>query len=326
MYQINSNYSNKKINNDSKIFSKYENKNKRNLSEDRKLDNSLVNNYYSKVNYNSRVSNNIKKSKNNKSHDYSSSHYYHNKTPSPIRKKSNILQNNESINKNNRNYLNNNSISNPNFLNDKYKKNIEKMNYINHNSKSNYNNRTKYDTGYNIDTGINALYEKYSNNNIKINNYKYSPNKINNEKYQYNNYQQNILPIINTNNTQIYKKINLNRNNKSLQETDEKLFNNSISNIGNKNKYIRSKENSIYYTYNNTFSNIFEDTSNFDISNISRTGKNMETIEELHLAFVMMIQNSKKFMNIQENTNRDNNLNDNNPNSTVVKIDEKILN
>ena len=52
----------------------------------------------------------------------------------------------------------------------------------------------------------------------------------------------------------------------------------------------------------------------------------METIEELHLAFVMMIQNSKKFMNIQENTNRDNNLNDNNPNSTVVKIDEKILN
>ena len=31
-------------------------------------------------------------------------------------------------------------------------------------------------------------------------------------------------------------------------------------------------------------------------------------------------------MNIQENTNRDNNLNDNNPNSTVVKIDEKILN
>ena len=326
VYQINSNYSNKKINNDSKIFSKYENKNKRNLSEDQKLDNSLVNNYYSKVNYNSRVSNNIKKSKNNKSHDYLSSHYYHNKTPSPIRKKSNILPNNESINKNNRNYLNNNSISNPNFLNDKYKKNIEKMNYINHNSKSNYNNRTKYDTGYNIDTGINALYEKYSNNNIKINNYKYSPNKINNEKYQYNNYQQNILPIINTNNTQIYKKINLNRNNKSLQETDEKLFNNSISNIGNKNKYIRSKENSIYYTYNNTFSNIFEDTSNFDTSNISRTGKNMETIEELHLAFVMMIQNSKKFMNIQENTNRDNNLNDNNPNSTVVKIDEKILN
>ena len=286
----------------------------------------MVNNYYSKVNYNSRVNNNIKKSKNNKSHDYSSSHYYHNKTPSPIRKKSNILQNNESINKNNRNYLNNNSISNPNFSNDNYKKNIEKMNYTNHNSKSNYNNRNKYDTGYNIDTGINASYEKYSNNNIKINNYKYSPNKINNEKYQYNNYQQNILPIINTNNTQIYKKINLNRNNKSLQETDEKLFYNSISNIGNKNKNLRSKENSIYYTYNNTFSNIFEDTSNFDISNISTTGKNMETIEELHLAFVMMIQNSKKFMNIQENPNRDNNLNDNNPNSTVVKIDEKILN
>ena len=135
------------------------------------------------------------------------------------------------------------------------------------------------------------------------------------------------------NNIPIYKKINIKNNNNNnnrnnlFEEQNEKILNHSISNSSKHNiKNLKNKDHSSKNTNHNTYTNSFEDNSNFNTSNISRTGKNMDTIEELHLAFVMMIQNTKKFMNIQENTNKEKYIYDNNPNSTIIKIEEKILN
>ena len=132
------------------------------------------------------------------------------------------------------------------------------------------------------------------------------------------------------NNIPMYRRVtnnNINLNtNLYFDESNEKLYCNSTANYSNKLNYLRNKESSTNHTNsNNTYTtNTYEDTNYYNTSNISRTGKNMETIEELHLAFVNMIQNSKRLVNIQENSNRDI-LFDNNPNYTVIKVEERIL-
>ena len=245
---------------------------------------------------------------------------------------------NKQLKTSNSKYLNHSNISNCSNDTPKINKNknfTSTNDYSNFSySQSNYNNyiNNKYKNKNrlldDINTEINEIYNKsISNKNLydkNQNNYKINYNYSNNNINLNSNTTMNNIPIyrrVNNNN------INLNQNN-FFDESNEKLFCNSTANYSNKLNFLRNKESSTNHTNsNNTYTtNTYEDNSNYyNNSNISRTGKNMETIEELHLAFVSMIQNSKRLVNIQENSNSDI-LFDNNPNSTVIKVEEKILN
>ena len=246
------------------------------------------------------------------------------------------------------------NISNTNNINFKPNKYLSTT----FNNKPNYNNINL--NNYAFDLNKIGLKTNFTNFDIGTYHYKKSPSKIesqnarkiagndsnfeNNIKKNYSSYCFDTAP-----NAQNFGSKFAPNNSMNSFQNSTSYYNNSTSNcrmnltgveFGGKNVQRDSGYNG-YLTKKSPYStsshlngptkssttNTFTtNNTNDDISysNISRTNKSMETIEEVHFNFVGILQGSKKMVNLQENYCNDKII-ANNPGSTVVWIEEKDL-
>ena len=171
--------------------------------------------------------------------------------------------------------------------------NNENNNFNNNEFKYKYSNNNEYSQSYNYQSYI----ESYNNESIKEN--------LDNNTYS-NIYKSEI-----SNNYDIssLNKYNFNNNNKKA----------SLS-IGN------SIKNNNYCTKLSTCNNTFDDNSNNSYTSFCKGSKrnSMDTIEEVHLNFVNILQKTKNMMRNQENMIKDKII-INNSNSSVIIIEERDI-
>ena len=189
----------------------------------------------------------------------------------------------------------------------KSNKESDNKNLINqNNSIINYSNEFSFDYKPSIEKSINQnkIYKK-----VKINNIRKQTNKndsisqrhLSNEKYQSKNYKISSNNISNITNYSSY--IN---NYKNLKDKKNLNLSNPKKNTSTSNSF------SIGTT------NTFEDKS-LNIKN----QKFIESVEELHINYVIMLQSTKKLLKYQENINKQ--LNNNFKQSSVIYIQEEEL-
>ena len=198
-----------------------------------------------------------------------------------------------------------------------YKKKILKNNALkNNNSYIKQNSKNK-----NINCSLisNISYENIHNKFQKNNNI-------------INNYQNNIYNDLN--NTEIIGNYSINQKNKKLK-SDKNIKNNLV--IKNTflemaqqkidNKKALNLKNNKYNGINNFITKSSTNTNdeiNSTNSIISKNNQILDSIEEIHFNFVNVVQSSRNLMKHQENTEGEKIIN-NNPNSTVIILEEKDI-
>ena len=164
---------------------------------------------------------------------------------------------------------------------------------------------------YNIG-GINNK-NNSDNNSTKDLYYKYN-NKNDSQSYNYKSYIESYT-------------------NDSIKDNNSNNWKNEISNkIFNTNKYYYSKGNSNKKNMNSYFTklstnNTYDDNSNNSNTSCYKDSKNtkkMDTIEEVHLNFVNILQNTKSMMRNQENIIKDRIIY-NDVNSNVIIVEERDI-
>ena len=201
-----------------------------------------------------------------------------------------------------------------NNKNDNYKKNKENIpksyieSYKNKKTYSNNNNlniKNSYDFSFdyasktstnnsNKKININQIYKKVKLNN----NYKYKNERLIRKNYSFRSYRENnnsISPNKKSNNNLSNYSSYINNFMNSLNsknKTKEKNLNNSKQMIKDPTKSLNSFTNGT----NNTFE---ENIINHSKKNINY----IESIEEFHINYIIMLQNTKKLINSQENIN-----------------------
>ena len=313
---------------------------------------------------------------------------YCNKTPSPIRKNNNYLDNFYILNnKKPLKYKRSSSSDNYDHYFDKIKSNLfklknidlnysplssfynshkqikkltknniknenisqnKRMNYILFNNKI-FNNNTTNSCANNTS----SIFENKNNNSFNEKNYNmtqpeftnslYNIGNINNKNnnnstqdlnyknnYKKNNYNQsqgyNYKSYIESYNNESIKE-NINNNNlknefnKNSKMNSYKLYSKIInSNNGNLNK----KNSSLNYFTKLSTNNITYDDNNSSSSKDAKNNKTMDTIEEVHINFVNILQNTKNMMRAQENLIKEKII-FNNKNSNVIIVEERDI-
>ena len=224
-------------------------------------------------------------------------------------------------NKNNISYLNekNYNMTQPDFNKSLY--NLGNINDINKvfnkseckiiNSKNNH---------FNSNNSNNDLQYKYSNNNNNDSqsyNYKSYIESYNNESIKEN---MNNLSNNNNNNwkSEVTNNSNISKMNKCNYVYKNKKINLSIGN--------NIKNNNNYGTKLSTNNNTFDENSMNNNTSYYKDSKNnkMDTIEEVHLNLVSILQSTKNMVRTQENMNKDKVI-FNNANSSVIIVEERDL-
>ena len=221
------------------------------------------------------------------------------------------------------------------YMNNYYSKGVSR-------SKSTDSNYKKKIFNFNIFKNDNS-YIKQNSKNKKINN-----NLINNISYEnmQSNYNKNNNNIINYpnkfynafNNTDTVGNYNLNQiNQKNRKVKNEK--NNVKNNLIIKNTFLEMAQKKInnknalniknykYKGINNFFTKSSTNTNdeiNSTNSIISKHNQILDSIEEIHFNFVNVVQSSRNLMKYQENIEGEKIIN-NNPNSTVIILEEKDI-
>jgi len=255
--------------------------------------------------------------------------------------------------------LNNSCLSQYNFMNNRtYNKNsIYSSNFNNssgYNSSSLYNNKNNIsylnENNYNMTqpelskplynlrniNDINKIFNKSecniidSKNNFFNNNtnnselqYNYSNNNdIGSQSYNYKSYNnESIKENMNNNNnwkSEITNNSNISKMNKCNYVYKNKKINLSIGNS--------IKNNNNYGTKLSTNNNTFDENSNNNNTSCCKDSKNnkMDTIEEVHLNLVNILQSTKNMVRTQENMDKDKII-FNNTNSSVIIVEERDL-
>ena len=255
--------------------------------------------------------------------------------------------------------LNNSCLSQYNFMNKRtYNKNsIYSSNFNNssgYNSSSLYNNKNNIsylnENNYNMTqpelskplynlrniNDINKIFNKSecniidSKNNFFNNNtnnselqYNYSNNNdIGSQSYNYKSYNnESIKENMNNNNnwkSEITNNSNISKMNKCNYVYKNKKINLSIGNS--------IKNNNNYGTKLSTNNNTFDENSNNNNTSCCKDSKNnkMDTIEEVHLNLVNILQSTKNMVRTQENMDKDKII-FNNTNSSVIIVEERDL-
>ena len=204
-----------------------------------------------------------------------------------------------------------NHSNNKNVNYKKNKENIPKSyieSYKNKKTYSNNNNlniKNSYDFsfGYDSKTSINKSNKKININQIykKVklnNNYKYKNENLIRKDYSFRSYRENNNSI----------SPNKNSNNKSSNYSS--YINNFMNNLNSKNKIEEKNLNNSRQMIKdatkslNTFTNGTNNTFEENVINHSKRNINyIESIEELHINYIIMLQNTKKLINSQENNN-----------------------
>ena len=197
-------------------------------------------------------------------------------------------------------------------INDKYSLN-KKNNKFNFKNNSKNNSKNKKINNKIIN---NTSYERFNITNLKTNNNIYNSNYFN---------QSLNGGIFNL--TQI-NKININddKNNNKKSNTKKKSFIEMAQQKINDKKSLNTKKNELIVMNNcitKSSSNTNDDVNSSN-SIISRTNQISDCIEEIHYNFVKVVQSSKNIMKIQENIGGERII-DNNPNSTVIIIEERDI-
>ena len=224
------------------------------------------------------------------------------------------------------------------FYNSSLYNNISKNNTSNINDK-NYNkeqtefNKSLYSLGYLKD--INKIFSnsEYNiinkeNNNFNINDFKYKYNNKYSQSYNYQSY------IESYNNESIKENLNNNTSNNNYKSEICNKYNISTLNKydfnNNNNKSSLSIGNSIkninYYTKLSTNNNSFDDNSNNSYTSWYKYSKRnrMDTIEEIHLNLVNILQNRKNMVRNQESMAKDKIIY-NYSNSSVIFVEERDI-
>jgi hypothetical protein len=181
-----------------------------------------------------------------------------------------------------------------------------------------------------IDSKNNHFNNNNSNNELH---YKYNSNNYNDsQSYNYKSY------IESYNNESIKENMNNNTNNNSSNWKNEISNNSNISKMNKCNYVYKNKKinlsigNSIknYNNYgtklstnNNTFDENSMNNNNTSCYKDSKTNK-MDTIEEVHLNLVSILQSTKNMVRTQENMDKDKII-FNNTNSSVIIVEERDL-
>ena len=260
------------------------------------------NNYISNINY---KCNNLEIYSSNKkdSHNYSIENSNTNYTYSPQETK---------------NYSNNSYIEN--YSNSKYSyydnlSNSKHNNYniydVNSRTSRNYNSNINYQNDNKLNSktqniNLNSIYEKI-NVNKKDNNMNLNHENEYEQYYYQNNSSYIYSPYLNPNQNIVQKYSNTNYNiNKNL-----KL---------NVNQNKETKSSSFTDLTTNTFTFDNQGTNNSHLSS-----NHIDTVEEVHINFVKMIQNTKYLLKVQENI-KNTIYNDKYQNSSLIYVNEEIIN
>ena len=251
---------------------------------------------------------------------------------------------------NNRTY-NRNSIYNNNFNNSSgyissslynNKNNTSYLNEKNYNMTQPELEKPLYNLG-NINN-INRIFNKNecniidSKNNYFTNNstnnepqYKYSSNNNNDsQSYNYKSYIESYMNESSKENVKTYN--NNNHNWKSEISNNSKMSKINMHNYVYKNKKLNLnignsiKTNNNYCTKLSTNNNTFDENSNNNNISCCKDSKNnrMDTIEEVHLNLVNILQSTKNMVRTQENMTKDKII-CNNINSSVIIVEERDL-
>ena len=208
------------------------------------------------------------------------------------------------------NYVKNN-LSNDKYL---FNKNNNLVN-IKHNSKNKNNNNNLIN---------NVSYEKlsntYFNNDMNFNQLTNPNNYLNHFNISQNignfNLTQKNTNVNKTNNPVINKK---NVNTKTFIEMAQQQINNKKI-TSQKNNKLMGTNNFITKSSTNTYDDI-----NSSHSIISKNNQIMDSIEEIHFNFVNVVQTSRNIMKNQENIEGGERIICNNPNSTVIIVEERDI-
>ena len=272
---------------------------------------------------------------------------------------SNYIPDSSLLNVYNKN-LNNSCLFQYNFLNNRtYNKNsIYRSNFDNssgYNSSSLYNNKNNIsylnENNYNMTqpelskplynlgniNDINKIFNKSECNIIDSKNNFFNNNTSNSEiQYNYSNNNNNIgsqsYNYKSYNNESIKENMNNNYNWKSEITNNSNISKMNKCNYVYKNKKINLsignsiKNNNNYGTKLSTNNNTFDENSNNNNTSCCKDSKNnkMDTIEEVHLNLVNILQSTKNMVRTQENMDKDKII-FNNTNSSVIIVEERDL-
>lgn len=328
-----------------------------NTSNNSRLKKSPIRNSNTRIRRNLSEDKIVQKNKNIKSQGVISNNSYnrhhYNKTPSPIRKKNNNLSTSNISNEHS--HLNSNGsftryASNSQCIYDNKK--LQSSNISSHNSKVNSSSNYKFYKALNgIETEINSIYAK---NVIQSGTHKRTPvnknvNMRTSTHYEYNNpysnsYCSSSSSGINNNrgyqNSQNYNSyiapsknyIPYNRNSPLLDKTNsfleenERLYYRNVSANKETKSSSHSPNNYGYNNYSNSTISRTKETHSTNTVEDAKSSKKLESIEEVHIAFVNMIQSSKKLMQAQEDK-RDElySLKMGNIKGSVIQVEEREL-
>ena len=235
-------------------------------------------------------------------------------------------------------------------INNNYKinnENITKSYIESYNNKKQYNNNNNLNKensndfffDYTTRTSIDNLNKKLNQNQV------YKKVKVNNNNYIQLNKNDNLNLIRKDYSTGVYRPINYSispsknsNNNSSNNSSNYSSYINNYMNLKSKNK---SSEKVINIKYNNTqkikdntksINTFTTGTNNTFEENLLNNNKNnikiIESVEELHINYVILLQNTKKLINYQENiptTIYPNNNNNSFKDLTLVYTQEEEL-
>ena len=162
--------------------------------------------------------------------------------------------------------------------------------------------------------------EKNSSNISNELPYKYNNN--NNNEFQSYNYKSYIESY---SNESIKDNLNIKKINDINNKNSKMNFYNNI-NLNKGSLHNANNTNMYYFTKSSTNNNTFEENtnnSNISYKSVYKNNK-MDSIEEVHINFVNILQNTKNMMTSQENVIKDKIIY-NNINSTVVIVEERDI-
>ena len=247
--------------------------------------------------------------------------------------------NNRNYNKNSmyrNNFYNISGYNNSSLYNNKI--NTSYLNEKNYNMTQPELNKPLYNLG-NI-SDINKIFNKsecniidsknnYFNNNIGNNEFQYNYNNNNDSQScnyksyieSYNN--ENIKENSKNNNNNAWKCEISNNNKTSKMNKNNNLYKNKKINLSIGNII---KNNNNYCTKLSTNNNTFDENSNNNNNSCCKDSNNskMDTIEEVHLNLVNILQSTKNMVRTQENIDKDTII-FNNANSSVIIVEERDL-
>lgn len=239
-----------------------------------------------------------------------------------------------------------NSSPSNSFLNQKpIIRNTKKSHITNKNYKckipsniSIYNNSCGYNNSSIFDNKTNSINDKnYNMTQPEFKKSIYNIGSMNDKNNSYNNSTKELYYKYNSKNdsqSYNYKSYIESYTNDSIKDNNSNNWKYEINNkIFNTNKYYYSKGNSNkknmnnYFTKLSTNNNTYDDNSNNSNTSCYKDSKNtkkMDTIEEVHLNFVNILQNTKSMMRNQENSIKDRIIY-NDVNSNVIIVEERDI-